>query len=199
VGKKLSGDWKVAAFMVAKTQPEGCTLTPVTNYPSPLKPGIYQVRVVARDDRTDVLGSVMQWIVIPDLSTRQLSLSSLIVGLESVTNKSEEAGQVQWSVDKKFAHGSQLRFMTFIYNAAQPVGASIDLAAQVQVYRDGQTIISTPLKKVAAGTETAPARVPFTGEINLGTLQAGRYVLQVTVEDRAAQKTVSQQTAFYVQ
>jgi hypothetical protein len=43
-----------------------------------------------------------------------------------------------------------------------------------------------------------PARVPFTAEINLGELQAGRYSLRVTVEDRAAQKTVSQQTAFYV-
>ena len=173
--------------------------TVIYNYPSPLKPGIYQVRAAARDDRSGILGSAMQWIVIPDLSTRQLSLSSLIVGLESVTDESPEAGRIQWSVDKKFAHGSHLRFITFIYNAAQPVGASTDLAAQVQVYRDGQAVISTPFKKVAADTQTDPARVPFTAEINLGVLQAGGYTLQVTVEDRAAQKTVAQQTAFYVQ
>jgi VWFA-related protein len=173
--------------------------TVIYNYPSPLKPGIYQVRVAARDDRSGILGSAMQWIVIPDLSTRQLSLSSLIVGLESVPNKSAEAGRIQWSVDKKFAHGSHLRFMTFIYNAARGAGTLTDLAAQVQVYRDGQAVISTPFKKVASGTQTDPARVPFTSEINLGVLQAGRYILQVTVEDRMAQKTVSQQTAFYVQ
>jgi VWFA-related protein len=171
----------------------------IYNYPSPLKPGTYQVRVAARDDRSGMLGSAMQWIVIPDLSTRQLSLSSLIVGLESVADKSPEAGRIQWSVDKKFAHGSRLRFMTFIYNAAQPAGASADLAARVQVYRDGQAVISTPFEKVAAGAQTDPARVPFTAEINLGALPAGRYVLQVTVEDRAARKTVSQQAAFYVQ
>src|SRR6185503_18949716 len=85
--------------------------TVIYNNPSPLKPGIYQVRVAARDDRSGIVGSAMQWIVIPDLSTRRLSLSSLIVGLESV---SVEGGQVQWSVDKKFAPGSHLRFMTFI-------------------------------------------------------------------------------------
>jgi len=173
--------------------------TIIYNYPSPLKPGIYQVRVAARDDRSGILGSAMQWIVIPDLSTRQLSLSSLIVGLESVTDKSAEAGRIQWSVDRKFARGSRLSFMTFIYNAAQPVAASTDLAAQVQVYRDGQAVISTPFEKVAPGAQPDPARVPFTAEINLGVLQAGRYILQVTVEDRTARKTVSQQTAFYVQ
>jgi VWFA-related protein len=174
--------------------------TIIYNYPSPLKPGIYQVRVAARDDRSGILGSAMQWIVIPDLSMRQLSLSSLIIGLESVTYKSLEAGRIQWSVDKKFAPGSHFRFMTFIYNAtAQHGSASTDLAAQVQVYRDGQSVISTPFKKVAAGIQTDPARVPFTAEINLGVLQAGRYILQVTVEDRIAQKTVSQQTVFHVQ
>jgi hypothetical protein len=173
--------------------------TIIYNYPSPLKPGIYQVRVAARDDRSRVLGGAMEWIVIPDLSTRQLSLSSLIVGLEGVINKSPEAEQIQWSVDKKFAHGSHLRFMTFIYNAARSVGATSDLAAQVQVYRDDQAVISTPFKKVPTGAQTDPARVPFTAEINLGVLPAGRYILRVTLEDRVAQKTISQQTAFYVQ
>jgi hypothetical protein len=173
--------------------------TVIYNYPAPLKPGIYQVRVAARDERSGTLGSAMQWIVIPDLSSRQLSLSSLIVGLKSVTDKNLESGHTQWSVDKKFAHGSHLKFMTFIYNAAQQAGVSSDLAAQVQVFRDGQAVISTPFKKVAAGAQTDPARVPFTAEINLAALQAARYILQVTVEDRATQKTVSQQTAFYVQ
>ncbi len=179
----------------------------IYNYPSPLKPGIYQVRVVARDERSGTLGSAMQWVLIPDLSKRQLSLSSLILGLESVPDKSAEAGRIQWSVDKKFARGSRLRFMTFIYNAARPAPASTDastdastnLAAQVQVYRDGQAVISTPLNKVAGDAQADSARIPFTAEIDLGALQPGRYNLQVTVEDRAAQKTVSQETAFYVQ
>ncbi len=173
--------------------------TVIYNYPSPLKPGIYQVRVAARDERSSTVGSAMQWIVIPDLSTRQLSLSSLIVGLESVTDKNLESGHMQWSVDKKFAHGSHIKFMTFIYNAAQHAGAPSDLAAKVQVYKDGKAVISTPFTRVAAGSQTDPARVPFTAEINLAALQAARYILQVTVEDRATQKTVSQQTAFYVQ
>jgi hypothetical protein len=139
--------------------------TVIYNYPSPLKPGIYQVRVAARDDRSGILGSAMEWIVIPDLSTRQLSLSSLIVGLENVTNKSAEAGQIQWSVDKKFVQGSHLRFITFIYNGAQSV--SNNLAARVQIYRDGRAVISTPFKTVVPDRETDAGRIPFNAEIKL--------------------------------
>ena len=167
----------------------------IYNHPSPLKPGIYQVRVAARDERSGVLGSAAQWVVIPDLSTRQLALSSLIVGLEGVGERGAEGGRMQWSVDKRFAHGSRLRFMTFVYNA----GAPGNLAARVQVYRDGREVTGTPFQKVGTDAQTDPARVPFTTEINLGALQPGRYTLQVTVEDRAAQKTTSQQTAFYIQ
>ena len=170
----------------------------IYNHPSPLKPGIYQVRVAARDARSGILGSASQWIVIPDLSMRQLSLSSLILGLETVSGKGSETGRMQWSVDKRFAHGSHLRFMTFIYNAARAAAAT-DLAAQVQVYKDGQAVISSPFKKVPAGSDVDQARVPFTEDINLGALRTGRYVLQVTVEDRAANKSVSRQSVFYVQ
>lgn len=167
----------------------------IYNHPSPLKPGIYQVRVAARDERSGVLGSAAQWVVIPDLSTRQLSLSSLIVGLEGVGDKGAGGGRIQWSVDKRFARGSRLRFMTFVYNA----GAPGNLTARVQVYAQGREVLGTPFQKVGTDAQTDPARVPFTTEINLGALQPGRYTLQVTIEDRAAQRTASQQTAFYIQ
>lgn len=57
----------------------------------------------------------------------------------------------------------------------------------------------TTYRKLRKTRDVDPLRVPFTEDINLGTLQSGPYVLQVTVEDRAARKIVSQQTAFYVE
>src|SRR5215212_5211701 len=48
----------------------------VYNFQSPLAPGLYQVRVAARDDKTGRVGSAVEWIEIPDLSARKLSLSS---------------------------------------------------------------------------------------------------------------------------
>lgn len=171
----------------------------IYNYRAPLKPGLYQVRVAARDGLSGILGSSMQWIMIPDLSTRELTLSSLILGIESLTGRNMESEQVQWSVDKKFAHGSRLRLMTFIYNAVRVNGAPPDISAQVQVYRDGKTVISTPFKAVTLDASVDSARVPFTADINLGSLQAGRYTLRVNIEERATRKTASRQIAFDIQ
>ena len=167
----------------------------IYNHPSPLRPGLYQVRVAARDERSGLLGAASQWVIIPDLSTRQLALSSLVVGLEGVGERSAEGGHVQWSVDKRFARGSRLRFMTFVYNA----GAPSNLSARVQVLKDGRELSTTPFRKVGTDAQTDPARIPFTAEVNLSALQPGRYTLQVTVEDHASNRTASQQTAFYVQ
>jgi hypothetical protein len=168
----------------------------IYNNRSPLKPGIYQVRVAARDDRSGVVGSAMEWIVIPDLSTRQLFLSSLILGLENVTNKDAQRDGIQWSVDKKFAQNSRLSFMTFIYNA--PANSN-NLAARVQVYRDGQAVVSTPFKTVVVDKQADPQRLPFNSEINLAGLPPGRYLLEVTIEERTSQKTAAQHTPFYIQ
>jgi VWFA-related protein len=164
----------------------------IYNYRSPLKPGIYQVRVAARDARSGILGSAMEWVLIPDVSTRRLSLSSLIMGLESVSRGSADGGQTQWSVDKRFAIDSQLEFMTFIYN-----GVANNLAARVQIYKDGRAVMSVPPKTVEADRND-PQRIPFRARINLAGLQAGRYLLEVTVEDRNSQKSASQQTTFYI-
>ena len=162
----------------------------IYNHRFRLKPGIYQARVAARDEGSGTVGSTIQWIVIPDLSKRRLSLSSLILGIENVTNQSGET--VQWSVDKKFAQHTRLQFMTFIYNSAAP-----DLAAQVNVYKDGSAVASTPFRKVVR--EGDPDRILWRSEINLKDFQPGRYLLEVIIEDQATHQRASQQTPFYIQ
>ena len=169
----------------------------IYNFRSPLKAGIYQLRVAARDERSGLLGSAMEWITIPDLSTRQLTLSSLIVGIENVTGKDGNAGNVQWSVDKKFAKNSVVKFMAFIYNSSQPV--KDNLSMRVQVYRDDQVVVSTPLKPVVIDKQKDSQRIPINAEVSLAGFQSGRYLLELTVEDRATQKKAKQQTAFYIQ
>jgi len=166
----------------------------IYNNPAALKPGIYQVRVAARDDRSGLVGSAMEWIVIPDLSMRQLSLSSLMVGLQNVEATGE---RIQWSVDRKFAHGSRVKFMTFVYNAAR-LAAGANLRAQVYVYRDSQRVISNALAHVETANRD-PERIPFASDLDLRQLQPGAYVLEVTVEDLTTAKFVSQQTTFYVE
>lgn len=184
---------RVAGFKTELKVNSAASSNVIYNYRSPLKPGIYQARVAARDDRSAIIGSAMEWIVIPELSKRQLSLSSLILGLGSVKHTSADGEQIQWSVDKKFAPNSQFEFMTFIYNSSPN-----NLTAQVHVYKDGKSVLSVPAKNIEPASED-PQRIPFKAKINLAGLQSGRYILEVTVEDRTSNKRASQQTPFYIQ
>jgi VWFA-related protein len=171
-------------------------------YPANVQPGLYQVRVAVRDDSSGLTGSVHGWIEIPDLSKKQLSMSSLLLGerkqntMKSVSSGGE-AGSVLLNPSHRFDIESTLRFLAFAYNATlSQTDQQPDLAVQVQVIRDDQPVITTALRKL--DTEGLPdvRRIPYAAEIPLSGLQAGRYVLQLTFIDRVSKQSTSRQTHF---
>lgn len=169
------------------------------NHHTPLAPGIYQFRVAARDEKSGNVGSAMQWIVIPDLSRNQLTLSSLLLGgqvIEDRANKSDKA-QVQLSVDHYFARSSPLGYWIFVYNAKRDAGGNPQLTVQTHVLRDGQPVLSSPQRKVSSGGPD-PQRIPFGEELALKTLAPGRYDLKVVITDSLAGTTASQLADFIV-
>jgi VWFA-related protein len=213
-----------------------------------VKPGLYQVRVAAVDVKTGARGSAYQWIEVPDVANRELTLSSLIVGekksdLESQrveaastdAHQLEPFKQVMVNVDHRFGGSSYLRFLTFVYNAAagsasgkdgntvpviklpdkegtpsgqepNPVLATSastatapDLAVQVQVFRDNEPVITTPLHKIPTDAPVDAQRVPYAADVSLSGLRPGAYVLQVTVIDRLAKASATRKLSFYVE
>ena len=170
----------------------------IYNHRAPLEPGIYQVRVAVRDGHSGRVGSAMEWIVIPDVASRQLTLSSLLLGGKVIETKGA-ADQVQFSVDHRFSRNDSLNYWVFVYNANQ-TGAekAPNLAAQVQVLREGQTVTTNryPLKFKELPD---PARIPFGGDLILSKLAPGYYELRITVEDLVAHTSASQSIGFEVQ
>lgn len=177
------------------------TASVIYNYKAPLKPGLYQVRVAARDDRSGKVGSNMQWIEVPDLTQKRLTLSSLLVGGQLIgsADKKETAAQIQFSVDRRFQRSSHLGFWIFIYNAQRDAQGAPDVTAQVQVFRDAQSIVTTPPRKLSTVGMTDLARIPYGGDFALSGLPAGRYILQITITDRIANISASQRTSFTVE
>ncbi|PYS67357.1 MAG: hypothetical protein DMF69_23290 [Acidobacteria bacterium] len=160
----------------------------VYNYKAKLGPGLYQVRAAVRDDKTGKVGSATQWIEIPDLSSRKLTLSSIL--LRSL-KKGETTGpdaEPRFSVDHHFTRTSQLNFLLFIYNAANNIGANTapDVTAQVEVFRNGATVVSTPVRKLSMAGISDLARIPYGGQFPLESLPVGRYELQITIKDQLA-------------
>ena len=158
----------------------------------PLKPGIYQVRVAARDDKSGRVGSAAQWIEIPDLSSKTLMLSSLLVGGQFIGASSDQE-QMVFSVDRRFLQGSQMTFLTMIYNA----GAAPQLDSQIEILRGGQRVIASPVRPIEID-KTDLARIPYGATVGLKTLPPGRYVLKVTVSDRNTKTRAVNQVLFEV-
>jgi VWFA-related protein len=245
----------------------------IYNYQTPLAPGLYQVRVATRDNLSGHTGSDIQWVLIPDLSSRKLSMSSLFIGERkkdqdaAKTNDNAKANdkakandnakanddedededdnkkanevakasdgaakmsdsaaktsngaaqandgaaktsedtrplQVNLSVDGRFASTSQLRFLTYIYNASRgPSGDQTpDVALQIQIFRDNQPVLTNALRKVQ--TEGIPdlTHIPYAAEITLNAMPPGRYLLQVTAIDRINKTTASQRINFSIE
>jgi len=173
-------------------------------YPVFLQPGLYQVRVAARDEKSGRTGSAHDWIEIPDLSGGKLTLSSVIIGRHATTandsgNAEATSEMVNLSIDGQYQRNSVLRFVFFVYNAARaPANANPDVAAQVQILRDNQPVITTALKKIPTDGVDLD-RLPYAADLSLVDLPAGQYVLQVTAVDRVSKTSASQQNRFSIQ
>jgi VWFA-related protein len=178
----------------------------------PISPGIYQVRIAAREGRSGRTGSAMQWIEIPDIDKGKLALSSVFLGeqknREAVTAKdapesakdAPESALPVVTVDRRLARTSHLRFFTYVYNAARaPGGGDPDIALQVQVFRDDQPVITSPLRKLGTEGMTDFTSLPYAAELSLAGLASGSYALQITAIDRVSKTTATQRAKFMVE
>ncbi len=175
-------------------------------HPVFLSPGLYHVRVGARDERSGRMGTAHDWIEIPDLSKGQLALSSVLVGVRPATigdpalNHQQLMETLQLSIHHSFPANDYLRFLVFIYNAARATPESKpDVAIQVQIVRDEQPVVTTPLRKVSTESTTDMIRIPYAAEVSLAGLPSGRYLLKLTAVDRVTKRSASQQTRFEIQ
>ena len=131
-----------------------------------IKPGLYQVRVAAVDAKQGRAGSAVCWIEIPDLTSKALTLSTLIVGERKTEMESEPSSadasdpskspeairQVYLNIDHRFAGSSLLRFLTFVYNASGTPATDAPTPAP-----SGR---STSDPVVPASSTSAPASTP---------------------------------------
>jgi len=191
---------------LSESSVKGSDASVAYGFPVFLGPGLYQVRVAARDEKSGRTGSAHGWVEIPDLSGGKLTLSSVIIGRHAPTPTTNTPGngqpvseQVDLSIDRQYQRNSVLRFVFFVYNAARaPADSHPDVAAQVQILRDNQPVITTALKKIA--TEGVDLdRLPYAADLSLADLPAGQYVLQVTAVDRVSKTSASQQNRFSIQ
>ncbi len=168
-----------------------------------VKPGLYQVRVAARDSQ-GLTGMAMQWVKVPDLASHQLALSSLLIGQRGTTNRvtgdAVAFQKAQLKIDRRFVQGSRLRVLTFVYNAAAgAINQAPQLNARIDIFRGNDPVVSTPAFAIETKGVEDTARIPYAGEFNLASLAKGHYRIRVTVIDISAKAFASQEVSFEIE
>lgn len=161
-------------------------------YQTSLKPDLYQMRIAVRDTVSGRIGNASQWLEIPDISSRKMHLSSLLIGerkttdvVEKTAASGENQAPLRLSVDRRFDNNSSLRFFGFIYNAnGKDKSNASNVTIQTQILQQGK-IVRTDKAQLIESKEKDPAPLIYGGEIALKDLPLGRYELKVIVNNPA--------------
>ena len=148
------------------------------------RPGPYHIRVAVRDTATGRIGTASQFIDVPDLNKRQLTLSGLVLGSPAGQPQDPEAPGVPSF--RVFRRTGALDFTCQILNASlddQTRKPAID--TEVRVFRGQKRVLATKPQRLdvaAAGSLRNVAK----GSMALDSFEPGSYVLQFVVRDTLA-------------
>jgi hypothetical protein len=166
-----------------------------------LKPGLYQVRLVARESSSSRVGSAFQWIEVPDLKAGTLALSSVFLyaeataaGAPSPAPAAGTAGLRDVQAVRRFPPGASLYYRLYAYNPSRDAAGQTDVVLQSQVWAAGKLQGTSPVEPVAFAEPTQAV----SGRITLEGLAPGEYELRVLLVDRKANANVLRRVSFTV-
>ncbi len=165
-----------------------------------LKPGFHQVRLAIREEGSGMVGSATRWVEVPDIKTKKLTLSSLLMttslkDVQNVGNVEYEARPTQ--ALRRFKVGTSVDFLVFAYHA-QLVDGKTDLVLQTQVYSGSKLIYSSPLSKIPSEEAVDLQRLPYAARMSLTDFAPGDYELRVVVIDRVSKQSADRRANFTV-
>ena len=163
------------------------------------KPGAYQFRIAMRDMSSNKIGSASQFINVPNIGRKEITLSNLIMKNYSASEwKKQISGQSLESQDKnafqdttvrQFNRGSVLSYSYVIYNALFDSNQKTHLQVQKRLFRDGKLIWGTNPANLETGLQKDRMRIGASGAISLEkTWKSGDYILQIIVIDTLAKE-----------
>ncbi|MFT3743676.1 MAG: VWA domain-containing protein [Pyrinomonadaceae bacterium] len=152
-----------------------------------IKPGLYQLRISTRDVANGKKGSSSQWIEVPDLASKRLAISSLIIGERKNDSKTKNAAEtaLERKVDYRFERTSSMRFMGFIYNASGGKPEfDPDLTIRVEILKQGK-VVGTMTPNLVELEPRDNARIPFAGEMFLDTFMPWKLRVEIDGQRQA--------------
>lgn len=168
----------------------------------PLKPGLYKLSLVLKDENSGNIGYLDEGIRVPRYDDDKLSSSSLILAdlIQQVPTTQVGTGmfvigstKVRPSVQKVFTRDQDLGIYMQVYNLAQdPTTHKPSAEIDYSLTKDGKSLYST--------TEKAQtAQVTISKTLPLKSLAPGEYKLEIKVTDNVSKQSVMEPATFQVQ
>jgi hypothetical protein len=173
------------------------------------KPGAYYVRIAVKDQASEKIGTAYQFLEIPDLKKKRLSLSSIFV-LNHENEISgfglQNAGQSRREHDKVLAHkerrkspairsylpGEGFDYMVVVYNAKMKKKQSPELETQFVLLKDDEEFFRGDISPVSLQRFDGLFGIPISRRLLFnGIMDPGKYVFQLRVTDKKAKKKES--------
>jgi VWFA-related protein len=168
-----------------------------------LRPGRYQVRLVAREPKLAPFGGAAQWVEIPELGDKKLAMSGVF--LSSAPTSAGDASGAGGGATlrdshtlRRFKPSESLYFQFYVYNPRVDDKGKSDVVVQAQIWSEGK-VVAASKPKAAALDKQEGVPVPETNGMPLESLAAGDYELRVVVVDRAVNATAFRRVDFTVE
>lgn len=177
------------------------------------KPGALQLRVAIRDHASEKVGSANQFVEVPNLKKKRLTLSGVVLeNMPFATWERLAKGAPFTDTDRtdplndtslrRFKQGTVLNYGFTIFNAKAAPGQAPSLTAQIKLFLDGKPVFEGSPQPVVPRAGGDPLAVAYAGSLSLATkMTPGEYVLQIVVTDNMAKekrKTTNQFVQFEV-
>ena len=152
------------------------------------KPGAYQVRALVRDTATNKTGVASQFMEVPDIRKKGLTLSSVVLSNTPGAYQSTGVAGAGTPAVRVYQKGATLNYGYLVLN---PVldrdNGKPSIETRVRLFRDGQSIYEGPVSEYAGAAGKSTADLYVSGKLQLGAAFAtGEYMLQVIAKDRLA-------------
>jgi VWFA-related protein len=157
----------------------GLPFTTTTTVP----PGVYQLRLAVRDDKTGNMGTLSRYLEIPNVSKGEFAAGSLMLGAVAPGDTRGESTAI--SANGRISAKQDLRYAVAIYNPKLKDGKP-QVKTQLVISQNGKVIYKEP-EKTAQATGNA-AQAMGLGQLGLSRVAPGRYTATLIIMDTLADK-----------
>jgi GWxTD domain-containing protein len=170
----------------------------------PLRPGLYKLSVVVKDDINGHMGSMELGIRVPRFGEELLASSSLILAdlIQPLPTSQVGTGpfviggtKVRPSVNQQFTRDQNLGIYMQVYNLGIDPETHKPLAdIQYEISKDGKPLVSQT--EEAAKIVNASQQITLQKTMPLKSLEPGKYTVQIKVTDNVTKQTVTPTATF---